>query len=174
MELVLEVILIILLVVTLFHTLRLERALGVLKRDRSALAEMVATFNSSTRLAEQGIDRLRNSAEGVGRQISQQVENAKGLKNDLQFLSERCEKLADRLELLVRSSRNFELSASSTTGRSSPYGGNEALERGGSASDRPNHLPRTFVEEAPEREDMALRFRSKAEQDLLKALKMAR
>ena len=44
---------------TLFHALRLERALGVLKRDRAALEELVAGFNASTRQAEAGIDRLR-------------------------------------------------------------------------------------------------------------------
>jgi hypothetical protein len=174
MEMVLDVILIILLMATLFHALRLERALGVLKHDRSALEDMVATFNSSTQLAEQGIDRLRNSADGAGRQISRQIETATGLKNDLQFLSERCEKLADRLEFLVRSARSVEPLASSTTARSSPNGAVKILDCDRSASDDQNGLPRIFVKEVSEREDMSLRLRSKAERDLLKVLKMAR
>jgi len=106
MEWLLEITLIGLLAATLFHALRLERALGVLKRDRSALEELVATFNSSTRLAEQGIERLRTTADGAGRQISRQIETATGLKDDLLFLAERGERLADRLDGLVRAGRN--------------------------------------------------------------------
>ena len=58
MEWLLEIALVLLLAATLFHAIRLERALGVLKHDRAALQELVAGFNSSTRLAEAGIDRL--------------------------------------------------------------------------------------------------------------------
>ena len=41
MEWALDLILIVLLAATLFHAMRLERALGVLKRDRAALEELV-------------------------------------------------------------------------------------------------------------------------------------
>src|SRR6185295_12836740 len=97
MEWWLEVSLVALLGVTLFYMLRLERALGVLKRDRAALEDLVSSFNSSTRAAEQGIERLRGTADGAGRQIARQVEVGNGLKDDLQFLSERGDRLADRL-----------------------------------------------------------------------------
>ena len=75
----LEVLLIGLLLATLFHALRLEKALGVLRRDRAALEELVTGFNDSTRQAEGGIDRLRAVADGAGRQIARQVDQAKAL-----------------------------------------------------------------------------------------------
>ncbi|MBV8522711.1 MAG: hypothetical protein JOY71_11420, partial [Acetobacteraceae bacterium] len=50
-EWMLESVLMLLLAATLYHAFRLERALGVLKRDRSALEELVAGFNASTRQA---------------------------------------------------------------------------------------------------------------------------
>ncbi len=105
MEWVLECALIGLLAATLFHALRLERALGVLKRDRAALEELVAGFNASTRQAEAGIDRLRGAAEGSGRQLARQIETASGLKDDLVFLTERGERIADRVDTLVRAAR---------------------------------------------------------------------
>lgn len=105
MEWLLEVALAGLLAATLFHALRLERALGVLKRDRAALEELVSGFNASTRQAESGIDRLRTAAEGAGRQIACQIDAASGLRDDLAFMTERGEQLADRLEVLVRSGR---------------------------------------------------------------------
>ena len=52
MQLVLEVVLLGLLAATLFHAMRLERALGVLKRDRATLEALVSGFNESTRQAE--------------------------------------------------------------------------------------------------------------------------
>lgn len=94
-----------LLIATLFHALRLERALGVLKRDRSALESLVAGFNASTSQAETSVGRLRQAADGVGREIAMQVDVATTLKDDLVLLTERGERLANQLEALVRAAR---------------------------------------------------------------------
>lgn len=107
MEFLLEIVLVVLLAATLFHALRLERALGVLKRDRAMLEELVSGFNASTRAAEDGIGRLRSAADGAGRQMARQIEAAAALKDDLLFLNERGERLADRLDGLVRAGRPF-------------------------------------------------------------------
>ena len=105
MQWALDLVLIVLLAATLFHALRLERALGVLKRDRAALESLVAGFNEGTRQAEQGIERLRAAADGAGRQIAKQLDAAAGLRDDLRFLLERGDTLADRLDGAVRSAR---------------------------------------------------------------------
>ena len=105
MEWILDAVLVVLLAATLFHALRLERALGVLKRDRAALEDLVASFNASTRQAEAGIDQLRRAADGAGRQMARQIDTVTRLKDDLVFLLERGESLADRLEFLVRAGR---------------------------------------------------------------------
>lgn len=145
MEWLLEVALLALLTVTLFHAVRLERALGVLRRDRGALEILVASFNESTALAEQGIKRLRSTSEGAGRQIARQIEGGSSLRQDLTFLIERGDATADRLDLLVRGTR-----------ATSP--GVAAREQVGS-------------QEPPE---PAPRLRSQAERDLVKALKLVR
>ncbi len=153
MEWALDLVLIILLTATLFHAVRLERALGVLKRDRRALEELVSAFNASTQMAEQGIDRLRKSADGAGRQITLQIDVANGLKNDLMFLTERGERLADRIEVSVRSGRLADAAMPLV------------------------HTPLALVPRAQQTalsEDAPVRLRSQAERDLLKALKQAR
>jgi hypothetical protein len=106
-QVLLELALVLLLGITLFHALRLERALGVLKRDRAVLEELVAGFNESTRAAEAGIERLRSATDGAGRQIARQIEQAQRLRDDLGFLTERGDRLAERLEGGVRSARMF-------------------------------------------------------------------
>ena len=91
----LQIVLMVMLAATMFHAFRLERALGVLRRDRAALEELVAGFNESTRQAETGIERLRAAADGAGRQIARHVDQARSLKNDLDFLISRGEKVAN-------------------------------------------------------------------------------
>jgi hypothetical protein len=157
MEWLLEIALIVLLAVTLFHALRLERALGVLRRDRAVLEEMVAGFNASTRQAEQGIERLRAAADGTGRQIARQLDTAAALKDDLVFLIERGERLADRLDGLVRAARQSAPEAPRAA--SIEYPRPEAFASGSTPEPEPAGEPR---------------LRSQAERDLLRALRLPR
>lgn len=171
MEWSLNIILILLLAATLFHALRLERALGVLKRDRAELEELIAGFNSSTVQAEQGIDRLRQAADGTGRQIARQIEAATGLKDDLLFLSERGDRIADRLDGLVRKGAEIAPDPSISL---------ESFLHN-TASFPTEITPRTQLGERDRMaaagvldEETTPRLRSQAERDLLKALRMAR
>lgn len=105
MQWLLEIGLTVLLAATLFHALRLERALGVLKRDRAALEALVKDFNASTREADAGIARLRSAAENTGRDLARQTAAAGQVKEDLVFLAERAERMADRLDAAIAAGR---------------------------------------------------------------------
>ena len=160
MQWALDLALIVLLALTLFHALRLERALGVLRRDRTALEELVAGFNASTRQAEQGIERLRAAADGTGRQIARQLDAAGALKDDLVFLMERGERLADRLDALVRAGRHISPEASRMTQTEYPRAETIAADPAAIVpADPPGGEPR---------------LRSQAERDLLRALRVSR
>ncbi len=105
MEWTLEIVLVVLLLATLIQALRLERALGALRRDRVALEGLIVGFNASTRQAEAGVERLKVAADGAGRLIERQINASISLKDDLLLLSERGDRLADRLDALVRAAR---------------------------------------------------------------------
>ncbi len=176
-QFLLEGALVLLLGATLFHALRLERALGVLKRDRAVLEELVAGFNESTRAAEAGVERLRTATDGAGRQIARQIELAQRLRDDLGFLIERGDRLAERLEGGVRAARMYAdqqasapVAVSQMMGRPAPVvsaappqplpfalaeGGGQASLAGGEPGGGP-------------------RLRSEAERELLRALRAAR
>ena len=166
MEWLLEIALIGLLLATMFHAVRLERALGVLKRDRAALEELVAGFNDSTRAAEQGIERLKQAADGAGRQIARQVEAANRLKDDLVFLNERGTTVADRLDHLVRAGRSLDLA----TARPAASSAFAAMPEPEPEPAREMPLP----EVPPLDSTGAPRLRSQAERDLMRALRIAR
>jgi hypothetical protein len=174
-QFLLEGVLVLLLATTLFHAVRLERALGVLKRDRAVLEDLVAGFNESTRAAEAGVERLRASTDGAGRQIARQIEQAQRLRDDLTFLGERGERLAERLEGAVRSARMVgDQSAMMTMGTmSAPAASMPQFAAAGrhvaSAPREPVALAGLADAEAP-----GLKLRSEAERDLLRALRAAR
>ncbi len=56
-------------------------------------------------MRESGIQRLRSAADGAGRDIEAQLAKSVSLKDDLAFLTERGDRLADRLDTLVRAAR---------------------------------------------------------------------
>lgn len=105
MDWFLEIALVALLALTLVHAVRLERALGLLRRDRTALGEAVAGLDSSARQAETGLGRLHLMTQEATQQATRSVEGAAALKEDLAFLAKRGEELADRLEQLIRAGR---------------------------------------------------------------------
>jgi hypothetical protein len=160
MEWILDILLVVLLSATLFHAVRLERALGALKRDRTALQELVASFNASTRAAETGIERLQAATEGPGRQIQRLIEGGTTLKEDLTFLVQRGEGLADRLDECVRATRPA-MAVAEPPATHSPY----------AAQLEPVEPLRRRAAVAHEAEP---KVRSQAERDLLKALRMVR
>lgn len=101
-DLFLQLSLIVLLIATLFYTIRLEHAIGLVKRDKIRLEHMSADFTASTQQAEAGILRLRAAADGTGRQIAQQIDSARTVQRDLEFLIGRGERIADRFDAYIR------------------------------------------------------------------------
>jgi hypothetical protein len=166
---VLEAVLVLLLAATLFHALRLERALGVLKRDRAVLEELVEGFNESTRQAETGIERLRHAADGAGRQMARQIETAQRLRDDLAFLADRGDRLAERLESAVRAARMVADSSVLPAAQAAPAPQPESEP----TPRRPPTVVPAVQPAAPESEPQP-RLRSQAERDLLRALRGAR
>ena len=147
-QILLEMLLIGLLGAMLIHAVRLERALGAVRRDRADLEALLQNFGESTQTAESGIAQLRSAADGAGRQLARQTDLARALKDDLIALIERGETVADRLDTLVRSGRTSETDLERTPNK-------EALD--------PELLGQPSA-----------RVRSQAERDLLRALKVAR
>lgn len=112
---------------------RLERRIASLRREGSGLAEGAESLVQATGAAETALARLRATAEGAGRAVAERIAVAEKLRDDLAFLVERAETLADRLDVLVRDARPLAAEASAAT--SAPPGppGPAGPAAGGSA-----------------------------------------
>jgi hypothetical protein len=93
---------------------RLERRIATLRQQGSGLADGAESLMQATGAAEVALARLRATAEGAGRAVAERVAVAEKLRDDLAFLVERAETLADRLDGLVRTARPLAAEAPAT------------------------------------------------------------
>lgn len=100
-----QLVLLLMLGVAIPFAIRLERQLAALRRDRGALEAGAAGIGEATRAAEAAMLRLRATAEGAGKGVAERIAAAEPLREDLRFLTERAEALADRLDAVVRAAR---------------------------------------------------------------------
>ena len=105
LEWVLQLTVLVLLGAAIPFAVRLERSLREIRKDRAAMETSAQGLPEAAMAAESAIMRLRATAELAGRQVQERVTTAEPLRDDLRFLIERAETLADRLESLVRTGR---------------------------------------------------------------------
>ncbi|MBQ8677980.1 MAG: hypothetical protein IJ529_05890 [Alphaproteobacteria bacterium] len=106
-ELIVNLIIICLLIPMIIYAYNLNRSLKDLRQNQNSLAKLVAALNEATFKAENSIPKLKTATENSSHGLKEVVDNAKELKNDLLFINERADSLADRLENVISSSRNM-------------------------------------------------------------------
>ncbi|MBR0643453.1 DUF6468 domain-containing protein [Plastoroseomonas hellenica] len=101
----LQLVLLLLLGAAIPFVIRLERGLSALRRDRGALDGSAQGLAEAASAADATLRRLRATAEEEIRQLDERAGAAERLRDDLRYLTERAESLADRLDVLVRAAR---------------------------------------------------------------------
>ncbi len=100
-----EPLLLITLGITVFYAMKLERALSRLRREGAALFSSVDGLDISARGATSALAGLSTYTTELAQQIADRIEVGKKLQDDLAYLSDRGELVADRLESLIKTSR---------------------------------------------------------------------
>lgn len=106
-ELIVNLLIICLLVPMILFAYNLNKNLKVLRQDQNSLAQLVAALNEATFKAENSIPKLKSATEHSSEGLKEVVDSAKELKNDLLFINERADSLADRLENVISNSRGL-------------------------------------------------------------------
>lgn len=107
LELIINIAIIALLIPTIIFAYNLNKNLKTLRQNQNSLAQLVKALNEATFKAENSIPKLKSETEHSSHGLKEVVDNAKELKNDLLFINERADSLADRLENVISNSRNI-------------------------------------------------------------------
>ena len=156
-----------LLVATITYAIRLNNRLGALRKNRDDLAKTIVSFNEATVRAESSIPKLKRAAEEAGAGLQERVEKAQSLRDDIAFMIERADAMANRLENAVRSARTEVRSE----GRN-PGGQTAAAPPRASGSRAAQQA--TVAAAAAAAQDTDSDERSEAERELLRALQSMR
>lgn len=172
-DLILDVVLAILLVITIGYALVLNKRLGMLRNHKAELERLAGTFTESTSRAGESIGQLKIASDALQSQLAR----AESLRDDLVFLIDRGTVTADRLEENVRVSRDeFGVvpktampEAPAAAAAPAPRPAPDPLPEPGSGLRGKGH-----EEPMPERSfKQENRPRSEAERELLKAIRSA-
>ena len=106
-ELIINLLVIILLIPTLIYAYRLNKNLSILRQNQSSLAKLVQSLNEATIKAENSIPKLKTATQSTSGELKEVVDSAKTLRDDLMFINERADNLADRLENVIHNSRSL-------------------------------------------------------------------
>lgn len=164
-KIILDLLVSVLLIATIAYAVTLNQRLTQLRRNRDEMAKIIVSFNDATVRAESSIPKLRKAAEDAGMALQERVEKAHSLRDDLAFMIERADTMANRLENAVRSAR--------TEVRPQVTGQSQA---GGGTAPRPSPqgARAATVAAAAAASEMDVDERSEAERELLRALQSMR
>ncbi|MEQ9491136.1 MAG: DUF6468 domain-containing protein [Alphaproteobacteria bacterium] len=95
---VLDIVIAVLLVVMIYYAVMLNRSLSTLKKSKEELQSLLGGFEESTVKAEMAINRIKVEATDNSVSVKELIREADRLREDLQFLVDRGEGVADKLE----------------------------------------------------------------------------
>ena len=145
LELIINLAIIALLIPTIIYAYKLNKNLSLLRQNQSSLSKLISSLNEATYKAENSIPKLKSVTEHSSEGLKEVIDSAKNLKDDLTFINERADNLADRLENVISAGREIKPAAPAGRQPSAPF--------------------------AEDKEDKNEDSRSLAEMELLKALR---
>lgn len=132
LSLIMDIVLAGLLVATIVYASVLNRKLATLRSAKQEMETLASRLVDSTQHAERALADLKSAANDTGEQLERRVSEARSLVDDLRFLVDKGNGLADRLATDIDKSRR---SAGSGAGSSSVKAGGEG--QSGAAGGRP-------------------------------------
>ena len=103
--LILDVLFAGLLVAALVYMARLNRRLDALRAGREEFEALLKRFTAATEQAQANVGAMKAAAESTGKGLQEEIDQARGLREDLAFLADRANTLADQLEVAIARSR---------------------------------------------------------------------
>jgi hypothetical protein len=107
-DVILNVFIALLLLITIIFCLILSKRISVFNSNKKELGKFLLDFNDSIIRAEKNINLLKEMGSQVDENLKAQIKRARFLANDLSFLSEKGEVVAQNLEGKIHLSRDVQ------------------------------------------------------------------
>ena len=172
LSLILDLALIGLLIAGIGYAMRLTRQLKGLRASRSEMERFVMEFSATVERAEAGIRGLKQAARSGGDDLEQLIEKAQMLRDELHFLVESADKIANRLSNAATNVARTKLSETTVAIETKkPHGAHKPAQVPVPEASQASSLARSAAAKAEKKESFAAGSPSTAEQELLMALK---
>jgi hypothetical protein len=102
---ILDVLFAALLIAALVYMARLNRRLDALRAGREEFEALIKRFTAATEQAQGNVAAMKEAADSTGKGLQAEIDRARGLREDLAFLADRANALADQLETAITRSR---------------------------------------------------------------------
>lgn len=112
----LDLVMIVLLVATIIYAIILNRKLAAFRRSREDMQNFLTAFKAANERAETSITALKEMAEQSGERLREDIEKAGALTEDLSFMVDRGESIANRLEKAARDVNSVRRNAGGSEG----------------------------------------------------------
>lgn len=101
-----EPVLFLMLGLAIYRSVKLEKALAELRKGQSLLSSSVSDVDQSAQQASTVMSLMNNRSIDVAEQVAARIEVGRKVCDDLAYLTDRAEILADKLERFIRISRS--------------------------------------------------------------------
>lgn len=107
LSIIIDIITISLLIATIVYALQLNQRIKSVHANRDELKNLLEGFSASLKVAEVSIEKLHVVGTAAIESMNDGMSDAKTLKDDLKYLIDRGERLANELEDVIRATRNI-------------------------------------------------------------------
>ncbi len=122
MSILLDSFLVVLLSMAIGYGFILNRRIMALRKDQKSLDKLATKFAEATIRAEQSIMKLKSTTDGASLSLDKAVDTAGLVRDDLEFLIDRGNKLADILETDIRQTERQQIAPGVSLGSNSDEG----------------------------------------------------
>lgn len=173
---IIDIVILVFLGITIFYAWRLSTYMRVFRDSRREMESLLKNLDGHIARAEKSVLGMRNAAESAGHDLQEIIKDSRFLADELNFMNEAGDSLANRLEKLAEKNRQLveKLEAQGGTGPHTPY---QPDLSEWSEQDSQGRAPRSYFsprETQAANQSAVPELGSQAERDLYEALQRKR
>ncbi len=113
----LDIVLLIVLLISIIYMFFLTKGLKTIRESRDEFKQVLKELNQTINRATIAVDGMKNTADMTGKKLQKEVDTARALFDELQFINQASENVARRLEKLTTKTENIETSSKPKTAK---------------------------------------------------------